>query len=78
MQHRHLWDDMLVPQMRKVFGATVLAPEYNPERGEIMLRYQDAYMQNLELDLSSSGRGFQQTLLLDRVPAAKSELGYYA
>lgn len=63
-QHRHLWDDVLVPQMRNVFGATVLEPEYNPERGEITLHYQDAYMQNLELDLSSSGRGFQQTLLL--------------
>ena len=64
MQHKHLWDEVLVPQMRKVFGATVFAPEYNPERGEITLRYLDAYMQNLELDLSSSGRGFQQTLLL--------------
>ena len=41
-----------------------MEPEYNPERGEITLRYRDAYMQNLELDLSSSGRGFQQTLLL--------------
>lgn len=64
IRHRHLWDGILVSQMRKVFGATVLAPEYNPERGEITLRYLDAYMQNLELDLSSSGRGFQQTLLL--------------
>ncbi len=61
---KHQWDSVLVPQMQKVFGSTVLEPEYNPERGEITLRYRDAYMYNLELDLSSSGRGFQQTLLL--------------
>ena len=59
-----LWDDVLVPQMKEVFGADILAPQYNPERGEITLHYKDAYMPNLELDLSSSGRGFQQTLLL--------------
>ena len=60
----NLWDDILVRQMKEVFGADILAPQYNRERGEITLRYKDAYMPNLELDLSSSGRGFQQTLLL--------------
>ena len=50
--------------MRQLFGATILDPLYNAERGEITLRYQDTRMSNLELDLSSSGRGFQQTLLL--------------
>ena len=59
-----LWDEVLVPQIQKTFGATILAPQYNPERGEITVHYKDAYMQGLELDLSSSGRGFQQTLLL--------------
>ena len=39
MQHRQLWDDILVLQMQKIFGATVLEPEYNPERGEITLYY---------------------------------------
>lgn len=63
-QHRPLWEDDLVARMRRLFGATILEPQYNPERGEITLRYKDAYMPNLELDLSSSGRGFQQTLLL--------------
>ena len=63
-QHLPLWQDDLVPRMRRLFGATILEPQYNPERGEITLRYKDAYMPNLELDLSSSGRGFQQTLLL--------------
>lgn len=64
LQHRQLWDDVLVPRMRELFGATILQPEYNPERGEITLHYRDARTSNLELDLSSSGRGFQQTLLL--------------
>ena len=64
LQRRHLWDGVLLPSMEKIFGATIQEPQYNPERGEITLRYKDAYMPNLELDLSSSGRGFQQTLLL--------------
>ena len=54
----------MVPRMRQLFGATILDPQYNPERGEITLRYRDSRIPNLELDLSSSGRGFQQTLLL--------------
>ena len=64
LQHRTLWDTILVPRIQKVFGATILEPQYNSERGEITVRYKDAYMRNLELDLSSSGRGFQQTLML--------------
>ena len=64
LQHRTLWDTTLVPRIQKVFGATILEPQYNSERGEITVRYKDAYMRNLELDLSSSGRGFQQTLML--------------
>ena len=62
--HQDLWDQILVPQMQRIFGAEILSPVYNAERGEITLHYKDAYMPNLELDLSSSGRGFQQTLLL--------------
>lgn len=58
------WGTVLVPRMRQLFGATILDPQYNPERGEITLRYRDSRIPNLELDLSSSGRGFQQTLLL--------------
>ena len=64
MQHPQQWSGVLVPQMRRLFGAIILDPQYNPERGEITLRYRDGYIPNLELDLSSSGRGFQQTLLL--------------
>ena len=61
---REGWNTVLVPRMHQLFGATILDPQYNPERGEITLRYKDTRMTNLELDLSSSGRGFQQTLLL--------------
>ena len=63
-ERNNLWETALVPKMEKMFGATLLQPQYNPERGEITLRYKDAYIPNLELDLSSAGRGFQQTLLL--------------
>ena len=64
VQHRQEWEEVLVPQMLRLFGATILEPQYNAERGEISLRYKDGHMASLELDLSSSGRGFQQTLLL--------------
>ena len=64
LHDRALWDEILVPRIEQTFGATMLNPQYNPERGEITLHYKDAYIHNLELDLSSSGRGFQQTLLL--------------
>ena len=64
LNHRNLWNEVLVPRIEKTFGATILIPVYNPERGEITVHYKDAYMPNLDLDLSSSGRGFQQTLLL--------------
>ncbi len=64
LDDREGWDKVLVPRMQQLFGATILEPQYNPERGEITLRYRDSRIPNLELDLSSSGRGFQQTLLL--------------
>ena len=63
-RNRHLWNEILVPNIAKIFGATVLDPQYNAERGEINVRYEDAYIPGLRLDLASSGRGFQQTLLL--------------
>ena len=64
LDQREGWESVLVPRMRQLFGATILEPQYNSERGEITLRYKDTLMPNLELDLASSGRGFQQTLLL--------------
>ena len=64
LHQRDGWMNVLVPRMEKLFGATILDPQYNQERGEITVRYRDSRMPNLEMDLASSGRGFQQTLLL--------------
>ena len=47
--------------LQKLFGAELDAPRYVAERGEILMTYRE---QGVRLDLSSSGRGLQQTLLL--------------
>ncbi|MBM4050088.1 MAG: AAA family ATPase, partial [Planctomycetes bacterium] len=46
----------------KLFGVTLLPPRYLKERGEITMTYKER--RGIEFDLSSSGRGVQQTLLL--------------
>ena len=51
----------LAGQIRRLFGSTIDPPRYVPERGEIVMTYRE---QGARLDLSSSGRGLQQTLLL--------------
>jgi len=48
-------------QIEGLFGAKLLDPEYIPERSEIVMRYEE---HGARLDLSSAGRGLQQTLLL--------------
>lgn len=55
------WDD-LVRHIHTLFGVKLLAPQYITERGEITMSYEDE--RGNKLDLSSSGRGLQQTLLL--------------
>ncbi|HVB59373.1 MAG TPA: AAA family ATPase [Candidatus Acidoferrales bacterium] len=55
------WDD-LVKHIRTLFGVELLAPQYIVERSEITMAYKDE--RGNKLDLSSSGRGLQQTLLL--------------
>jgi hypothetical protein len=52
----------LQAHMNSMFGVILNPPVYLPERGEIIMSYQD--MSNVELDISSSGRGLQQVLLL--------------
>ena len=51
-----------------LFGVILGEPEYVSERGEIVMSYRDSRSDNRrigqQLDLSSSGRGLQQTLLL--------------
>ena len=56
----------LVEQMRKLFGVELQPPRYIPSRGEIEMSYmeQGTTEQGTTLDLSSAGRGLQQTLLL--------------
>ena len=51
----------LVRHVRSLFGAELDPPRYVAERGEIMMSYRE---HDARLDLSSSGRGLQQTLLL--------------
>ena len=48
--------------IRNLFGIELLPPTYIQERGEITMAYKE--QSGLKLDLSSSGRGLQQTLLL--------------
>jgi hypothetical protein len=52
----------LSTRIHQLFGVKLAPPEYIQERGEITMSYED--IGGLELDLSSSGRGLQQTLLL--------------
>jgi hypothetical protein len=52
----------LVAQIRDLFQVELDEPVYVAERGEIQMTYRDAA--GIRLDLSSSGRGLQQTLLL--------------
>ena len=51
----------LATQIESLFGAELQAPRYVPERGEIAMDYREGHA---TLDLSSSGRGLQQTLLI--------------
>lgn len=52
----------LVEEIRSLFGVQLLEPEYIPERGQLILRYKERT--GATLDISSAGRGLQQTLLL--------------
>lgn len=54
------WDQM-VSAIDSLFGVSLNPPVHIMERGEITMDYQEA---GSRLDLSSSGRGLQQTLLL--------------
>lgn len=51
----------LVQQIKDLFGSTLDAPRYIQERGELEMTYRE---KGIHLDLASSGRGLQQTLLL--------------
>lgn len=53
--------EMLVARMEALFGIELQEPRYILERGEIVMSFRLA---GVQLDLSASGRGQQQTLLL--------------
>lgn len=55
------WDDLL-KNVHALFGVELLPPQFIAERSEITMAYLDE--RKNKLDLSSSGRGLQQTLLL--------------
>ena len=54
------WEQM-TGQIDELFRARLDAPRYVEERGEITMSYRE---RGVSLDLSSSGRGLQQTLLI--------------
>jgi len=51
----------LVARIRSLFGVELDYPRHVKERGEITMSYRE---RGIQLDLSSSGRGLQQTLLV--------------
>ena len=51
----------LVDQIVHLFGARLNAPEYIAGRGQVIMTYEE---RGVSLDLTASGRGLQQTLLL--------------
>jgi ABC-type arginine transport system ATPase subunit len=55
------WNE-IVEEMYALFGTKLDSPQYIKERGEIVMTYRTR--NNVQLDISSSGRGQQQTLLL--------------
>jgi ABC-type lipoprotein export system ATPase subunit len=52
----------LVEHIKTLFGVELQPPKYLKERGEITMAYEE--QSGIEFDLSSSGRGLQQTLLI--------------
>ncbi len=53
--------EAIVARIDRLFGAEIDPPKYLVERGEVTMTYRE---NGVSLDLSSSGRGMQQTLLL--------------
>lgn len=53
--------ELLVERLADLFGVELERPRHIVERGEIEMKYRE---RGVDLDLSSSGRGLQQTLLL--------------
>ena len=54
------WEE-ITGRIKSLFGSQLFEPTFLQERGEITLEYEE---QGIKLDISASGRGLQQTLLL--------------
>ena len=52
----------LIDRLKMLFGIELIPPQYIKERGEIKMSYKE--QSGKQFDISSSGRGLQQTLLL--------------
>lgn len=52
----------LSERIKRLFGVSLQLPQYIAERSEVVMAYKD--VEGTQLDISSSGRGLQQTLLL--------------
>ena len=59
-QDENSWKS-LTERIAALFGVSLNKPEHDPARGEITMSYEE---EGISLDLSSSGRGLQQTLLI--------------
>ena len=59
-ERREGWEE-LAERIKALFGCEIKPPRYVPQRGEIVMSYRE---RGTKLDLSSAGRGMQQTLLL--------------
>ena len=55
------WEDVK-QEIKKLFGISLQEPQYVEARGEITMSYKE--IRGISLDISSSGRGLHQTLLL--------------
>jgi hypothetical protein len=60
-EDNNVWGQ-LTAHIERLFRVKLLPPQYIPERSELRMQYEEH--DGLALDLSSAGRGFQQTLLL--------------
>ncbi len=60
-EDKRQWEE-IVRRIKHLFGVELSEPRHIPERSEIAMSYKD--LSGTVLDLSSSGRGLQQTLLL--------------
>ena len=69
-EDEEIWETVC-KKIHDLFGVDLDTPIYIPERGEIEMTYRDR--SKSRLDLSSSGRGLQQTLLLFSYLAAHPE-----